>query len=157
MNKIKIAIYIPIVFVSLSGLWFILSAKGYLTGINIFLINAFHSQSENLEFSFKKHEDKCQPLFDAYIKNIDWRKPDQLHCEILIPANCGDYFWTGDFKFKNNNTIILELNSYQREFLACGACPIDLEYVIHGLKQQDYHILLDYGGRTFELQSAMDQ
>ena len=123
-----------------------ISAKGYLTGINISLIKAFHKQSQNLIFKYTREDCDGGPLFDPYFKKISWKEPNTLYCKVIIPANCGDYFWTGDYRLENEKKICLEIKIYQREFLACGACPVYLEYEIKGLKKQNYQIEINYGG-----------
>jgi hypothetical protein len=123
--------------------WTYFFMKGQLTEVNILFIKAFHKQPTNLYFHSTKPDCTGGPLFNAFVKETKWEDPDTLYCKVVIPANCGAYFWLGNYRLEKGNTIILISHAYQREFLACGACPVDLEYKIQGLKKQAYEVVIE--------------
>ena len=83
-----------------------LSFTGKLNNFNIFLFKTLHAKPDGLEFSFEKCECDGGPLFDAYVKNKEWKKTDIFYCKIVIPSNCGDYYWYGDYSI-NKEQITL--------------------------------------------------
>ena len=113
--------------------------QGVLDG---FYIRAYQliATERNLDFSFKRCESDGGSLFDGYIRQQTWQSPSKLDIEIVIPSNCGDFFWFGKVK-RDENVLRLQYTQLSKGKYACGACPVVLRYEIDALSQTKEYLI----------------
>jgi len=146
INKKRIIVIGSCSFFLLLFIIFVLWGLGILPSRALVLKEKlFPSTPNNLELSFKKCEStrKCQGYFSPYLNESKWQDDQTFYAKITIPANYGDIFWIGDYQISGEDTLILKYRNIQGAFMACGYCPVELEYRITDIPYKEYKVVLE--------------
>ena len=110
----------------------------------ILLCEYQNNAPNNLSFDYQKPNSDGGKSFTPYVESKNWKHDNTFFVEIVIPANCGDYYWLGSYHIVKNN-LRLEYKALSDGVMPCGACPVHLFYTIEGIEKQEYNITISSG------------
>ncbi|WP_420590513.1 hypothetical protein [Bacterioplanoides sp.] len=97
-----------------------------------------HNQHKSLSFSFSWCEEEVTSK--NQVISTQW-KHSSLIIKTTLTPNCGTTWLFGNYRMTNSNEIILEYKPIVPNVVGCN-CAFRATYVIDGLNQKDYEILI---------------